>query len=831
MNYYYKIRQLLHTSTINAPLPTATICYLSGVTAAYWCKSISFSQLFTFTPLIFAIPVAILLIYRHNSAFLWLFIILIGLAHGSLHLQPPGSPTHIYNLIPHRTTITLSGTLNSMPSNGGESTKFIIMTDGILFSEIPNKKKEIVPAHGLVRLTLAGQIRPEISVGDHLLVRASIDRITTYKTPGVFDYQLHMASKGIYVSGFVNSPTNIYSALRTDKSFTQSFRYLPEQLRYNIAKFLNSNLDNDTAGVYQALLIGDRSMVSPKLTEHFIKAGCMHILAISGLHMSLLALIIFTVTQWLLKRSVHIINSCHVPTIAFLLSIPPLLIYCLIAGMNTPALRAFLMAALTIFALVSRQQRALFHIISAAILFLTILNPLIVYTVSFQLSVAAVSGIALFTPYITGQFKDTFTSPDQTIIYRIFTVAKASILISMVATLSTLPFILHHFNRVSLIGPLANLILEPLLCLWSLPCGLISSILLPVSPTSSLLFLKLGTVGITLTTIFLNLIAKLPFSSVRTITPSITEWVIYIILLTFIIIHGRITIRKSVFAILTFSLVTSHTLGLFRVITPNELEIDFLDIGQGSSTFILTPKGHTILIDGGGYASRNFDPGERIIAPFLYANRIWRIDDIVITHPHADHYNGIPFIMHHFKPKRLWIAGKKFNILDYQKILHDAEKLGISVIAPQHERIIDREPNLEIKCQHINYGTVTHNDKINERGLIVSVRYGKNSLLFPGDIGSVVEQRLVNQNEVKQANILLASHHGSKYSCLPNFIRRVNPEIIVVSSGKNKQGQYPATEHMLKWSSMGIKWLVTSESGTIRCIMDEKKFTVYSMIH
>ena len=401
----------------------------------------------------------------------------------------------------------------------------------------------------------------------------------------------------------------------------------------------------------------------------------------------------------------------------------------------------------------------------------------------------------------------------------------------MAATLATLPFVLHHFNTISFIGPLANLIVEPLLCFWALPCGLISSILLPISPTLSLLFLKIGSIGITLTIHFLSLMAKLPFSSAHTITPSITEWVLYTALFTLIIIHEKITIRKYVFAIISLALITSHTLGLFRIITPNQLEVDFLDIGQGSSTFIRTPKGHTILIDGGGYASKSFNPGEKIIAPFLYTNRIWRIDDIVITHPHSDHYNGLPFIINHFKPKRLWIPGKQFNIRDYQRMLEDAERLGITLIIPQHQEEIYREPNLEIKCQHIGYETITHNNRINERGLMIFVRYGKNSLLLPGDIGSGVEQRLVDQNEVEQVNVLLAPHHGSKYSCLPKFIRRANPEIIVVSSGKNKQGQYPATKHMTRWRSMGIHWLVTSESGTIRCIMDEKKFTIYPMIH
>lgn len=827
MNLTLIVKKSLSTAITHYPLPTATICYVAGISAAYWYGPTTTSSLFPSIPLLFAAAAALFAYLKKTGSLLIIFFALLGLSHGAMHLQAPESTNHIYNLVPRRTTLTISGTLRDMPSERDGYTKFSLKTNGIITPDPINNRPIRQIAHGMVKFTLAGRLDPRIAVGDHLLVRASLDRISGYRTPGVFDYRLHMASQGIYVSGFIKTPAAVYPASPIDPNPLTELKYLPEQIRFNLAKFIVDSSKGDHAGVYRALLIGDRSRVSPELTELFIDGGCMHILAISGLHMSLLALVIITAARRLLKRCTSLVHILHVPTISVLFALPPLLVYCFIAGMNTPALRAFLMAALTIFAVVLRRRRTPFHILAAAVLFLTALNPLVVYTVSFQLSVAAVLGIICILPRLTELLSSPSGNTEMAFLQRIFSIVKAGLFISTAATLATLPFVLHHFNRVSLIGPIANLIVEPLLCFWTLPCGLFSSILIALSPALAEFFLQIGGWGISATIYILSAASKIPFASIRTITPSPAEWVIYIALIILIFNQKKIVYQKASVLTLAIILLVSLSLDLFEPNNAGKLELDFLDIGQGSSTFIRTPRGDTILVDGGGYASVNFDPGERIIAPFLHNKRIRKVDDIVISHPHADHYNGIPFIIRNFKPKRLWVVGHEIPPGEYQDMLTLAIQRKISIHTIQGKSVVHNEPDLEIICDNIDYRKNASDKGVNERGLLVTLRYGKTSVLLPGDIGVSAEQLLIRQQKVKQVNLLLAPHHGSKYSCLPDFIELLNPQLILVSAGKNKRGIYPAAQHLIQWRGLGIPWLVTSECGTIRCISDGKSFSVY----
>ncbi|MCI5122881.1 MAG: ComEC/Rec2 family competence protein, partial [Candidatus Electrothrix sp. AUS4] len=293
------------------------------------------------------------------------------------------------------------------------------------------------------------------------------------------------------------------------------------------------------AGTYQVLLVGNRAGVPDEIQEQFKATGTMHLLAISGLHMSLLALMVGTILGWLLKRSEQILLRTHVPTLAALLTLPILLGYSFIAGMNTPVLRAFIMTLVLFAALILRRQRSLLNLLAAAALVVLLRNPLSLFTASFQLSFSAVASLLLFLPRILPVFSEDHPAKKTGAEQRSWPirlwqdVILPALLVSLVASLGTLPFALLHFHRFSLIGPVMNLLVEPLLCFWALPWGLVAVPCLFIAPEMAIILLKIGGLGIEAGHYCTALGAGLPLASIWTITPTAAEILVYGMLMLF----------------------------------------------------------------------------------------------------------------------------------------------------------------------------------------------------------------------------------------------------------------------------------------------------------
>ncbi|MCW5206100.1 ComEC/Rec2 family competence protein [Desulfobulbus sp. F5] len=281
-------------------------------------------------------------------------------------------------------------------------------------------------------------------------------------------------------------------------------RSLPEQVRQKAGSFIRQHLSPEVAGVYKALLIGSQAAVSPQIQEQFKVTGTTHILSISGLHISLLALLVSALLNKLLRRSRWLLLHTHVPTLALLGTLPLLLLYSLIAGMNTPVLRSLIMAAALLGAVILRRRHDMLHLLAVAAL-----NPLALFTASFQLSFSAVAALILFLPQIMPPAK---TDGSRRVAY-----LRSAVLASVAATVGTLPLVLLHFHRFSLVGPLMNLLLEPLLCFWALPWGLAAIPCIFVWPQLASVLLKIGSVGIWAGLHGTAITSALPWASIWTI--------------------------------------------------------------------------------------------------------------------------------------------------------------------------------------------------------------------------------------------------------------------------------------------------------------------------
>lgn len=803
-------------------LISITVCFIIGASTAY-----------TFSAPLAPLPLATLLLpfllvlalaayclpprLRPLSALPLFFC--IGLLHTHSGLQPEADSRSIARVITEKTRATVVGRILTMVEYDGEKTRFELGTEEILLHDM-DKKSSLQPVRGKIQLAVQGDLSGSYIPGMKIMAIAMIDHIRDYQTPGAFPYRIQMATKAICCSGWVRSAKEILQVHEPPLSFGQRLRFFPEQVRQRVALFLNQQFTPEIAGLYQALLIGSMVNISPQLVEAFKENGCFHVLSISGLHLSLLGLFAVTILTLLLKRSQWLLLHTHVPTLALVLTAPLLLLYTFIAGMNIPAFRSLVTALLVLFAVVLRRQRSLIHLITAAALIVLAITPLALFTASFQLSFGAVLAINCIYPRLPLVITKPESNPSPDRIRKGLMVLQSMIYVSLAATAGTLPFLLYHFNRFSLIGPVMNLIIEPLLCLWAMPCGLLAIPLIGIAPGLSTLLFKIGSPGIQLTVWLAEAFAGFPYASIWTITPTFLEIILFFVIL-FLFLREQQTIRQLSLALtLSLILLASFTLGLWLPNKKGELIVSFLDVGQGSSTLLQLPNGKNILIDGGGYQTERFDTGHGLIAPFLWRNRIWRLDDLIISHPHKDHYNGLPFVYERFQPQRLIINGDNGDEPAYGQFLETVRKKGTPIQVAMVGDTLQQGDSLRLECLGMN-GTA--NDlptwSTNDRSLVLRLQFGKRSFLFPGDISTQSEDRLMlHHGRLPRADVLLAPHHGSITSAGQEFMAAVSPGMIVVSTSLAGLRTQSTSEHIKVWQEENIPTGVTTSQGTITSI-------------
>jgi competence protein ComEC len=782
-----------------------------------------------------------------NSFFSFLLLLIIFFLLGYLvllhSLEKSQAEGHIASLLRKRQEVSLVGVVQTMVEErvieqGGEEqffSRFEIEAEEMLVHKKDKKVGSWQPVHGRVRVSMQGR-GAELQPGMSLMIRVKAGPVANFKTPGIFDYQGYLAAEDIFITGWIQGSAITVLRESLSKSLLASMRSLvfyPEQVRQRVSRFLRETLPPSVAGTYQALLIGTRAGVPQEIQEQFKATGTMHLLAISGLHMGLLALMIGAVVSQIFKRSEQLLLRTHVPTLTLLASLPILLGYSFIAGMNTPVFRALIMTFVLYIAFILRRQHSLFHLLAAAALIILVQQPLALFTASFQLSFSAVASLILFLPHI---FSSSLADDEKkgrkgALFYWLYRLwqgfVRPAFLVSLVATLGTLPVLLFHFHRFSLIGPVMNLLVEPLLCFWALPWGLIAIPSLYFAPDLANVFLHIGSLGIQAGHWLVALGSSFPWASVWTITPSITELVSYgVLLLLWLVALKMEKLRWAVQGLVVLGgigLALHFTWGLFFPKILHQSRVSYLDVGQGTSTYLHMANGGRVLIDGGGNRQSKRNIGEQVIAPYLWKKRVWRLDQAVITHPHSDHFNGMDFILARFCPKQLFINGDPQIEGKYPDILKQAVRQGIEIILPEsgYEMMKQGDAALTFLSGAVEIGQGEKGD-VNDASLVLRYQHGQRALLFPADIGKERERGLLTGKIHLQADVLLSPHHGSSTSSSDGFLDAVDPGLIVVSAGSGKRDKkhYPALVNLRAWAEREIPFVVTRKQGTISCTTD-----------
>jgi competence protein ComEC len=607
-----------------------------------------------------------------------------------------------------------------------------------------------------------------------------------------------------------------------------------KKVQQPIRDFFRKELSDQEFSLYRALILGERQGISHDLREPFNKTGLGHVLAVSGLHIGLVAWITFFVFKWILSRSYSLALKIDIRKLAALLTCIPVIGYTCLAGFQVSSQRAMIMALAFLWSLILGREKEVWSTLALAGLVILAIDTNALFGISFQLSFLAMIGILWLTPAFMNKIPDSIKTIQnkRTILDRFFVYFIGLIAVTLSATIFLLPVISFYFHRISLVTIPTNISVVPILGLWVLPLGLLSAVMLPISPQAAEIFLHAGAWGLNFMMEMIRFWSSFSWSSVWVITPNIFEIMMFYLLIFFIFFFSRWSWAKAGVLVITIFILADIGFWTHRVCFNKDLKVTFLDVGQGNSALVEFPDGKKMLIDGGGFSHDNFDVGKMVVAPFLWHSKIWRIDYLVLSHPQSDHMNGLRFIARFFHPKEFWYNGDKVETDSFKELMEIIRSKGIKELLPP-DMVDDRQINgVKIEILHPKSGIYSLNhikksSRLNNNSLVLKITYKGKSFLFPGDVEYQGEKALIsNKGHILKTDVLLSPHHGSKSSSSKEFLQIVQPSICVISSGEGNFFGFPHKKTLKKLRDIGSKIIRIDKTGAVQCIVGSKKFKI-----
>lgn len=573
------------------------------------------------------------------------------------------------------------------------------------------------------------------------------------------------------------------------KSDEVAWRHYPAIWRQQLLKRIYEVFPEKTAGFAAALLLGDRSGISYETDTAFRISGISHIIAVSGLHVSILFGLIYT----LLARRRAL--SC-------VIGIPVLILFAAVAGFTPSITRACIMQSLMLLSMVLDREYDPPTSLAFSVLVMLAINPLTILSVSFQLSVGCMLGIFLFS----GKIRLWMMKPleksgrKSKFVTKLWHGIAASASVSMGASLVTTPLVAYYFGCVSLVGVATNVLI-----IWVISFIFYGIILCLIVSALSAGFAGILAWVVSLPIHFVldsaGFMAGLPMAAVYTSNLYVVVWLCgtYIMLAVFLFQKNKQPML--LLTCITFTLLLSQ---LFSWIEPlqDDFRVTMLDVGQGQS-ILLQSDGKTFLVDCGG---DDDEASADITAEALLSQGISRLDGIVVTHFDADHAGGVAHLLTRIRTDRLILpytddeAGvaealisKAQGIVEYvrEDLLYSFGNTKMTIFAP------------------ISYYSG------NESSICILFQREECGILITGDRGELGESVLLREHVIPQVDLLVAGHHGSAGSTTSALLEAASPQIALISVGEDNRYGHPSDKVIGRLQEAGCEIYRTDIHGTI----------------
>ena len=576
--------------------------------------------------------------------------------------------------------------------------------------------------------------------------------------------------KGIFLLAYQENAAEIVSAAE------RSPQYYPAILADRITAILDSLFPEDTGAFAKALLLGDSSGLDYETDTALKLSGIRHVVAVSGLHVSILFALLGTVT---FRRRY----------LMALTGFPVLFLFAAVAGFTPSVTRACIMSGLMLLAQLLNKEYDGASALSFACLVMLAVNPLVITSVSFQLSAASVAGILLFQPgihsWMQGQFRD------HKVWYARWISGSVSVTIS--AMITTTPLCAWHFGTVSLIGVVTNL-----LTLWVISFifyGIMAVCCISlVWNAGAAMLAQVISWPIRYVLRMAGFLGGLPLAAVYTRSVYITLWLVlcYVLAAVFLLSRKR---RPGVLGCCICLGLCIALLASWAEPLTDSCRMTVLDVGQGQS-ILLQSEGRTYLIDCGGDSDTETAD---IVAETLLSQGIDRLDGIILTHFDRDHAGAVENLLTRVPADLL--------------LMPDIE--GAKVIEGQTNAVyLDRDLELSFGASKLTVFGPIFSGSSNENSLCVLFEGENCVILVTGDRSAFGERMLMRKTALPQVDVLVAGHHGSADSTSAELLAQVRPETVVISVGENIYG-HPAQSLLDRLAEFGCQVYRTDQNGTI----------------
>lgn len=625
---------------------------------------------------------------------------------------------------------------------------------------------------------------PPMRVGERWRLKVRLKRPHGFMNPGGFDYEAWLFRQGIRAKGYVREArkSDGQDAVVVNQRLAAAANDFPvHQLRQHLRERLQVALhDHPLRGIVLALAIGDRQQIDREQWQLLMRTGTNHLVAISGLHVGLVAGFAFFAVRRLWRLSATAVTYWPAAKAGAVAGLFAATVYALLAGFSVPTQRALVMVAVVMLALLLQRHTRPSTLLALALILVLLIDPMAVLAPGFWLSFGAV---AVILYGMSGRL------------------AMSSLWwrwgrVQWLVALGLFPALILLFQKASLVAPLANLLAVPWVSLVTVPLTLLGAILLSLLPVlgEGLLWLALWSVDVLWW--WLEVLGQWRFAQWSQAAPPV--WAITVALFGLIwMLAPQGVPRRWVGALGFFPLIflspSSLPLG--------QAKVALLDVGQGLATVVQT-QNYVLVFDAGPRFASGFNTGEAVIVPYLLAEGWREIDTLIVSHGDNDHIGGVASLLE--------------NLSVQQVLSSELEKLEGTNAQPC---VAGQQWQWDgVQFAMLNPAESKHKRgrRENNRSCVLRIQAGGDSVLLTGDIEQAAEREMVGRLAGQlRSDVLVVPHHGSKTSSSAAFIATVSPDIALFPVGYRNRYGFPKPQIVQRYRDHNIRLFDTARHGAI----------------
>jgi len=709
-----------------------------------------------------------LLLLSVGIGFFWASIIAQHMLAGALPVELEGQD------------VVVEGLVASLPEQKGRRLRFVFAPDSLRWQD----EAQAVPGKLLLSwYPRKGHKIPALRVGERWRLQLRLKRPHGFSNPGGFDYEAWLFQQGIRAKGYVRyskkgaKPTD---ALRVNQRLAPAgSAYWIDQVRESLrTNILASLKDHPLRGIVLALAIGDRQFISPAQWRVLRRTGTNHLVAISGLHVGLVAGFAFFLLRRLWRLSARAVTRWPANKAGALGALLAAMVYAALAGFSVPTQRALIMVAVVMLAVIVQRQTRPSSLLALALLLVLIIDPLAVMAAGFWLSFGAVT-VILYGMSGRLAMKSLWWQWGR---------------VQWLVAVGLFPALLLLFQQASLVAPLANLLAVPWVSLVTVPLTLLGSIALGFSDTLGDGLLGLSSLSLEGLWWWLDELAQWPQAAWRQMAPRLWTLPVAVIGIVWLLAPRGVPTRWVGAVGLLPLLFISPTL-----IPAGQAKFTLLDVGQGLSAVVQT-RNHVLVFDAGPRFSSGFNTGEAVVAPYLRSRGLRQIDTLLVSHGDNDHIGGV--------------AGLRAD-MPVQRLLSSVPQ-DIDGAEPCQAGQYWQWDGVAFAMLNPGEETPAGGRSNNNRSCVLHVQAGSQSVLLSGDIEKAAEGELVKVFGQRLASdVLVVPHHGSRTSSSPVFLTAVAPKLALFPVGYRNRYGFPKPQIIQRYVARGVRLFDTAHNGAI----------------